>query len=163
MLTCRRPRRAPARQAGPRAAPSAALRRPSPLTCLVLEADEGARSRAALYRPRLGLPHVIRGVVAFHGLPHRDLGEPAVPAHQLRGPLDRIADMNSLPISVFVRPSVHRWSFATRAPTDLSAAPAPAGPTAAGSAAPATPGPSTAAPQRRHPARPAATAAPNPR
>ena len=42
----------------------------------------------------------------------RDLGRPAVPAHQLRGALDGVPDMEQLPDQVLIRPSVHRWSLA---------------------------------------------------
>src|SRR5512142_592963 len=55
------------------------------------------RSRATLYlRPHLGLPHRDRGIVPFHGLAHRNLARPAVPAHQLPGPLHRVTHVEQL-------------------------------------------------------------------
>jgi len=52
------------------------------------------------------------GIVAFHGLADRDLGRPAMPAHQLPGPSTLHPTRNSLPISVVILPRVHRWSLA---------------------------------------------------
>jgi hypothetical protein len=40
----------------------------------------------------------------------RDLAGPAVPPQQLPDALDGVPTWNSLPISVFIRPSVQRWS-----------------------------------------------------
>ena len=47
-------------------------------------------------RPHLGLPHRDRVLVAFHRLADRNLGRPAVPAHQLPGALDGVPDVEQL-------------------------------------------------------------------
>src|SRR6266496_5226912 len=60
--------------------------------------------------PHLVLPHRDRGIVAFHRLAHGNLAGPAMPAHQLPHPSGVYPTWNSLPISVLIRPRVHRWS-----------------------------------------------------
>jgi hypothetical protein len=137
--------------------PGAALRRASApaLPRPRSRSRRPGRARWFYLRPHLVLPHRHRVLVALERLPDRDMDRPAVPAQQLRDALEVYPTWNSLPISVLIRPSVHRW------PAGRCAARPPAAPTAAGSAARATPVPWTQAPRRRPAAGPAATSAPS--
>src|SRR6266849_2803721 len=150
----------PDHRAGAALRPGAALRRPQTLACLVLEADEGAQvARRAFISGHTWSFHTATAA-SSRSIAWRTGAWQDQPCRRIsfEVPSTVYPTWNRRPISVLIRPSVHRWSLANPCASGPSSARAPAGPTAAGSASPATPAPSIAAPRCRRPARPGATA-----
>jgi hypothetical protein len=95
----------------PRRAPGAALRQPQPLPCLVLEADEGAQvARHTFISGHTSAFHTAtasssRSIACRTGT-WQDQPCRRISFHT---PSTVYPMRNSLPISVLIRPSVHRW------------------------------------------------------
>src|SRR2546430_86210 len=104
----------PDHRAGAARRPGAALRRLQPLVCLVLEADEGAQVARRLF--------ISGHTSVFHTMTASSSRSMAWRTGTWAGqPCRRISfevpstvypTWNSFPISVLIRPSVHRWSLA---------------------------------------------------
>src|SRR5690349_2553302 len=101
-------------RAGAARRPGPALRRPQPLACLVLEADEGAQvPRRALIPGHTSAFHMMtasssRSVACRTGT---RAGQPCRRS-SLLVPSMAQPTWNSRPIKVLTRPRVHRWSLA---------------------------------------------------
>src|SRR6516225_9437325 len=106
--------RAPHLHDGPGAArrPGTAFRRPQPLACLVLEADEGAQvARRAFISGHTSAFHTATAS-SSRSIAWRTGTWADQPCRRISFPVPSTVypTWNSLPISVLIRPSVHRWS-----------------------------------------------------
>ncbi len=102
----------PNHRAGPARSPGAALRRPQPLACLVLEADEGAQvARDAFISGHTSAFHTATAS-SSRSMTWRTGTWQDQPCRRIsfQTPSTVYPTWNSFPISVLIRPRVQRWS-----------------------------------------------------
>src|SRR5216683_5738553 len=148
----------PHHRAGPAPGPGASLRRPQPLACLVLEADEGAQVARG--------PFISGHTSAFHTATASSSRSMAwrtgtwadQPCRRIsfQTPSTVYPTRNSFPISVLIRPRVQRWSPANPWASGPFPSSASSRANCCGISLSRDTAPWTSVPRCRRPARPAA-------